>query len=405
MFDAIVFAGLGLAAASAAYMLLAAQRVFSFRARIAEPHAGDFRPPVTMLKPLCGLEVDLADNLRSFCRQDYGDWQLVFGVADADDPAIAAVGALQAEFPDRDIALVVDPRIIGVNHKVSNLANMMAAAKHDILIVSDSDMRVRPDYLRKVAAPFRSGQVGAVTCLYTGVPRGGIASRLGAMFINDWFLPSSLIPLMAGELAFCFGATMAVRRGVLDRFGGFEALADHIADDYMLGHMTAEQGYKIALAPYVVENVVYEPDLRSLFLHELRWARTIRLVQPAGYAMSAITELLPLSLAASALVWGMTGSASLAAAPVAVALALRFVLHSASAWAFAPAGAWAPWLIPVRDLLSLTVRVASFFGRKVHWRRQVLLLPQSAADTPLINRQQGSSLRYEKDAVSQPTDL
>jgi ceramide glucosyltransferase len=400
----LAIAALALAAASALYMLLAIERTVRFRARVRGAADNGHQPPLTLLKPLCGLEAELLENLRSFCRQDYRDWQIVFGVADPNDPAIPVVRALQAEFPHREIDLVIDDRQIGVNRKVSNLANMLRAARHDILVISDSDMRVRPDYLRRVAGPFAFGRVGAATCLYAGSPRGGAISRLGAMFINDWFLPSSLIPLMAGELAFCFGATMAVRRKVLERFGGFEAFADHIADDYMLGHLTVQAGYKIALAPYVVENVVHDPDLRSLFLHELRWARTIRLVQPTGYALSAITELTPLSLLAGGLAWAAGYGAALAVAPVLVALALRFVLHSVSARGFA-LGAWAPWLIPVRDLFSLTVRVAGYFGRTVHWRRQVLVLPQSTAETALLNRQQGTVLDYEKDAVSQPTDV
>jgi ceramide glucosyltransferase len=405
MLDLLAYMGVGIAVISALYMLLATERVLRYRAKLAASAPSRHQPPLTLLKPLCGAELELAENLRSFCFQDYADWQIVFGVADADDPAIPVVRALQAEFPDRDIDLVIDPRVIGENRKVSNLHNMLAAAKHDILVISDSDMRVRPDYLRRVAAPFAADDVGAVTCLYAGNPKGGVASHIGAMFINDWFLPSSLIPMMTGELAFCFGATMAVRRTVLQRFGGFARLADHIADDYMLGHRTAEQGYRIALADYVVENIVHEPTFRGLFLHELRWARTIRLVQPGGYAASAVTEFVPLSLVAGGLLWAAGASAALAATPVCVALGLRFVLHSASARAFAPSAAWSPWLIPARDLFSLIVRVACYFGRTVHWRRQVLVLPEGTAETSFIHRQQGSSPSYEKNAVSQPTDI
>src|SRR5690606_30840763 len=152
---------------------------------------------------------------------------------------------------------------------------------------------------------------------------------LGAMFVNDWFLPSALLPAMFGDLRFCFGATMAVRREVLQRFGGFESLAEYLADDYMLGQLVVEHGYRIALVPYMVENIIHEPDLKTLFLHELRWARTIRSVQPVGYSLSAITELLPLSALVACAVYAAFSSALAAGAILAAALVLRVALHGA----------------------------------------------------------------------------
>jgi ceramide glucosyltransferase len=380
-------------------------RVLQFGRRLRAPAGAGYEPPLTVMKPLCGPEEGLAENLRSFCRQDYGTYQIVFGVADSGDPAIAVVESIRGEFPECDIALVVDPRLVGVNRKAANLANMLSAAKHDILVISDSDMRVLPDYLARVAAPFADRGTGAVTCLYAGNPRGKLPSRLGAMFINDWFFPSSLIPPMFGDLAFCFGATMAVRRTVLNRFGGFEALAEHVADDYMLGHLTVRQGYRIALAPCVVENVVCEPSFRSLFLHELRWARTIRSVQPAGFALAFVTEALPLSLLAALAVHAVTASAGLAAVPVLLALSMRLAVHAAAWRTLAPAARFMPWLIPLRDLYSFCVRVASFFGRQVHWREQVLVLPPGAARTALIDRQQIAAIHYDEDPVSQSSDV
>ena len=372
MYDTLAMIALGAFLLSLGYVAVALTCVLRFRRRLAHAMTSRVTAPVTLLKPLCGLECEMADNLRSFCRQDYGTYQIVFGVRDADDPAIAVVDALRAEFPERDIALVVSDRIIGSNPKVSNLANMMAAAKHDLLIISDSDMRVAPNYISSMVAPFRAADVGVTTCLYSASARGGIASELGAMFINDWFFPSSLVAVGFGELKFCFGATMAIRRDVLKAIGGFPALADHIADDYMLGRLANEDGYRIALAPYIIENIVHEPSLKSLFVHEIRWARTIRSVQPLGYTCSLITEFFALSLLAGLALYGAGTSVLLALAPIGAALALRWALHHA-VWLCQPAGrTYTPWLIPIRDLFTLAVRVCSYFGSTVTWREQIL---------------------------------
>lgn len=380
MATALAYAALGLLALSAAYICLATMCVLLFHRRLkcAAGGAPKDQPPVTILKPLCGLEHGLIENLRSFCRQDYDRFQIVFGVRDADDPVIAVVKSIRAEFPEHDLVLVVNGRVIGRNLKVSNLVNMFSAARHDILVIADSDMRVRPDYLRAVVAPFARADVGATTCLYSGSSGSSPVSRLGAMFINDWFLPSALIPAILGKLAFCFGATMAVRRAVLAAGGGFEALAGFLADDYKLGQLVAAQKRMIALVPYVVENVVAEDSLKSLFDHEIRWARTIRSVQPVGYALSAVTEILPIALVAAIPMYILTDSALLAAVPVIGALALRLGLHYAVGAAVGAKGVHAPWLVPLRDLLSLAVRISSYSGNTVLWRQQVLTVRASS---------------------------
>ncbi|MSO93834.1 MAG: glycosyltransferase [Rhodospirillales bacterium] len=373
----LVFAvvALGLLAASTVYVVLATFCVLCFRRRLSRlPVGARAETGITVLKPLCGMEEGLADNLRTFCRQDYGRFQIVFGVRDPKDPAAGVVEALQREFPDRDLVLVVDSRVIGHNLKVSNLANMLPAARHDLLVIADSDMRVRPDYLRAVAASFDRHEVGAATCLYSASARHDLASRLGAIFINDWFLPSALIPATFGKLSFCFGATMAVRRDVLAAMGGFEALAGFVADDYMLGQLVTRQKRTIALVPYIVENTVAEEDLPSLFQHEIRWSRTVRSVQPYGYALSFITELLPLALLAGVAVHAATASAALAAGPIVGALFLRLGLHYAVRATVPHRGRHVAWLVPVRDLLSLAVRVASYGGNTVKWREQMLTM-------------------------------
>jgi len=358
----------GAAGASILYLLWALMAVRAFgRLRGV---AGTCGEPVTILKPVCGLDPGLYGNLRSFCEQDYPEFQVIFGVRDRDDPAVAVVERVIRDFPGRDLSLVVDDRVIGTNLKVSNLANMYGQVKHDILIVADSDMRVDRGYLKAVTAPFADPQVGAVTCLYRGSPVGGLPSVLGSMFINDWFLPSVLAALTFSSMRFCFGATMAVRRGALEEIGGFSALASHIADDYMLGRLVADCGYKIVLSPYVVENLVLEPGLGALVRHELRWARTVRSVQPLGYTFSFLTHALPLAL----ILLVVSGFAPLAWAALALALTLRIMLHYVVRATFGLRGLAAPWLVPLRDLLGFVVWAGSFFGRDVHWREQTFLL-------------------------------
>ncbi len=381
MLEFITVASLLLCTLSAGYMLLAIARVVLYRRKLAAAVKTRPTEPVTLLKPISGLEVELAENLGSFCRQDYADYQIVFGVQDSTDPAIPVIRKIMEEFPDRDIALVVGGESNAVNRKVANLTNMMPAARHDILVVSDSDMRIPTDYIRVVTAPFVDVRIGATTCLYTGTPKGGLASKLGAMYINDSFLPSCLIALGFSSPKFCFGATMAVRREVLEGFGGFAKLGRYIADDYMLGRLTLGRGRLIALAPCLVENIVHERNLRALFLHELRWARTIRSVQPLGYALSFITELLPLAVVAAALLWTQTQSWQVPLMLLASALAIRYCLHHAVTTFLGARASYFPWAIPLRDFFSVIIRITSFCGRQVHWREQVYTLqPDSVSE-------------------------
>ena len=326
--------------------------------------------PVTVLKPLCGLDPGLYANLRSFCEQDYPEFQVIFGVHTADDPAVEVIERVIRDFPGRDLSLVVEERVIGANLKVSNLVSMYGKAKHGLLVVADSDMRVTPDYLKAVVAPFKDANVGAVTCLYKSSPVDGLASVLGSMFINEWFLPSVLVALTFMPVKFCFGATMAVRRAALETIGGFTALASHIADDYMLGKLITDRGFKVAVARYTVENVVLEPDLKSLVRHETRWARTVRMVQPLGYSLSFITNGVTMAL----LFLVISGFSALGFWLLGIVLALRIALHYYVRTAFGVRGLATPWLVPFRDVLSFFVWCGSFFGRDVEWREQTFLV-------------------------------
>ena len=299
---------IGASAVGCCYLWYACNAVEKFVKR-ARPRAESL-PPVSVLKPLRGEDPALADNLRSFVRQDYPTFQLVFGVAEARDPAVAAVMRLIGEFPAADIALVTDPRQQSADLKIANLRNMLPAARHDLLVLADSDMRVGPDYLAAVTAPLASqGAVGLVTCVYRAISAGGLWSDLASLHINHGFLPQAVVGEAIGRGAGCFGATMALDRATLDAAGGFEALADQLADDHALGQAIRRLGRKVELSPYIVDDIVAEADFISLFRHELRWARTIRLVAAAGFIGSVVTFPVPLALLALA-----TGGAPAAAA-------------------------------------------------------------------------------------------
>ncbi len=346
--------------ASVAYVAFAIVRIRAFGRYRERPVAG---PPVTVLKPVRGAEPGLYENLRSFCEQDYPVFQVIFGVRDAKDPAVPVAEQVMRDLPGRDLVLVVNERVIGANYKVSNLANMYGSAKYDLLVIADSDMRVGRSYLATVAGPLADPAVGVVTCLYSGRSAGDVWSALGAMFINEWFLPSVLVARAVQPDRFCFGATMAVRRDALDAIGGFERLAAYLADDYMLGALMNERGLRVELSSYVVESIVSEPDLRTLFAHELRWARTIRTVQPLGHAMSFLTY----SLALSCMYLLVSSSGSLGAAVMGGALALRLAVHYAVRRSLGVAEPARPWLVPVRDAVCFAVWAASFWGRTVQW--------------------------------------
>jgi len=343
------------------YLILAGLAVRRFLA--LAPAVPTVRPPVTLLKPLRGADYELEANLRRFGRLAYPEYQIVFGVQDEADPAVAIVRRLIAERPPADMTLVVDSRLYGSNGKISNLINMLAAARHDLLVISDSDMRVGADYLDPLVAELERPGVGIVTCLYRGAAAPGAWSRLGAMFISYGFLPSVLVGRWLGARFGCFGATMALSRRTLEAAGGFEALKDILADDYALGARVRALGLELVLSRYLPDTVVEEPSFRHLLAHELRWARTMRGIAPAGYAASVITIPVPLALLA-ALLWPAAGLTALA-----IALAARL---AQVAWLARMQGFPAPsaWLVPVRDLLSFGLVIASFCGTAISWRDQ-----------------------------------
>ena len=341
------------------YLLFAglAVRRFAARAQPAAPAA----PPVSILKPLCGEDAGLYDNLASFCRQEYPQWQVVFGVQDAGDAAIPVVRRLIAAHPEADLALVVEPSRRDGNLKVANLQNMLPKARHDVIVIADSDMQVRPDYLADVTAPLADPATGLVTCLYRGVSAGGLWSQLACLNINHGFLPQALVAAALGKRNDSFGATIALRRDTLNAIGGLAAIAHSLADDHALGAAVRRLGLNVALSPHVVDNVLAEPSLAALFRHELRWSRTIRAIAPVGFAGSILTQ--PMALALLALV----AAPHPAAAMLALALACRAVMVRMVDRALR-LPATPLWLMPLRDLLSFAVFIATFLSRTVAWR-------------------------------------
>jgi ceramide glucosyltransferase len=354
-----------LAAVSSVYWLAASWCMVAFRRR--RVHRSVFAPHVTVLKPVCGAGGHLYESLRSFCRQEYADYQIAVGVRDADDPAVTVVYRLMAEYPRLDLRLVVNDRPVGVNPKVSNLANLYEAAKYDIFVVADSDIQVGPDYLRAVVAPLEDPEIGLASCLYRGIADRGLWATLGAMFINEWFFPSALVGACLEGVNHAFGATMVCRRETLERLGGFEALASYLADDYRLGQLVARDGARVVIMRYVVDTAVTAATLRELFLHELRWARTYRTARPLGYFFSVVTLAVPISL---------VGLVATGASPAAVLGALVLVAVRLSATVVfsrvldLPVDWRRLYLVPLRDALSLAVWADSFLGRTVHWAGQ-----------------------------------
>lgn len=354
------------------YLVLAALAVRRFK--LLAPKVSAAKPAATLLKPLHGAEPELYENLLSFCDQDYPVFQLVFGLREADDPAAETVRRVMADRPHADISLVIDGRVHGSNLKVSNLENALAAAKYDLLVISDSDMRVTPGYLSEVASPFDDARVGLVTCLYRGRCTGGLWSRLGTLFINHGFLPSALIGWALAPGDACFGATMALRRQTLERIGGFAAFRDKLADDYALGAAVKALGLELALSAHLPDTLVAEADLSALFRHELRWARTIRSLAPVGYAASLVTQ--PVILAALFMLLSGFTLTSAWVFGIAFFFRLAMVGFIDRALGSLPTPLW---LVPFRDLLSFMVFVASFCGNRIDWRDQRFRLAEDGS--------------------------
>ena len=329
----------------------------------------NFQPPITILKPIYGLDPEMSSNLKSFCQQDYPDYQIIFGLQDTNDSALPLVKEIVKEFSESDVSYVINTARHGTNHKVSNLINMYPLIKHEFILIADSDMRVTKDYLSQVIPPFIDTDIGAITCLYSGSASGKTTSLLNAMFINYWFLPSVLISKLIKPIQYCLGATMIVRRNILNKIGGFEALSNHLADDYMIGKLVSNIGYKIHLSNFIIENIVEETSFRNLISHELRWARTLRRVEPYGYALTFLTDSLILSFIVGISLYLTASIPILFLLPILITLIIRIHLFTKINELINSKKIGKIWLIPLRDILSFFIRLASYTGNLVEWRK------------------------------------
>ena len=378
--------GLGmLVSAALAYTILALWQVRKFR--LAAPHIATLPtwPSISVLRPLCGAEPRLYESLRSFFEQDYPDFHLVFGVRDRSDPAMAVVERLRQEFPHRDVTMIVDARVHGANLKVSNLINMIGASRHPLLVIADSDVFAQKDTLRRMAVMMSKSHVGAVTSLYTGVDTGSLASRLGAMFINDWFLPSALVDVALNGVDGCYGPLTAIRRSVLDDIGGFTSLANFLAEDNRMGRLVRSKGLTLELDPIPVPTMVNAGRIQDLFKHELRWARTVRSCRPKDHILSLVMFPLPVLLALLALDPTIVGSL-LVGAHVVSRMALNILIRMK----IPATGVAAPLWVPIRELMCFAVWILSLRGNLVLWRGTEYRLVGDGSVVPVQNS--GSSI-------------
>ncbi len=325
-----------------------------------------FAPPVTIMIPVRGADVEAYENFASFCRQDYPEFQIMFGCRDEDDSAVPIIRKLQADFPHCTIDLVLSTNEIGANAKVSNLHNMLGHAAHEHLLIVDSDIRVTPNYLRRVLAPMQQAQVGMVTCLYRGAKATTFAARLENIGIAAAFGPEVLSSRALEGIKFALGSTVVTRRVILDQIGGFAAVADYLADDFLLGNLTAAAGYQIVLSDYVVDHIAAPDTIRTMLRHQLRWGRAVRISRPKGYAGLILTYGLATSLL---LLWALGGTA-LGWGLLAFTIVLRFatalfvgavLMQDRVLLKFL-------WLVPLRDWLGFLVWLASFAGNEIDWR-------------------------------------
>jgi ceramide glucosyltransferase len=336
-----------------------------FFARSASSEPG-FAPPVSVLKPVRGLDRHTFDHFASFCRQDYPDFEILFAVSDESDRAIPVITRLIEAFPNRSIRLIVGVSEIGASSKVSKLWRLAREARHQLLVISDGDIAVPRNYLRAVVAPFSDPAVGAVSCLYRGVPDRGVPAALESIGISTDFMPAVIAARRVEGVKFMLGATMATTQAHLTEIGGFEALADYCADDFELGRRIAACGYRVELAACTVSTECAPLRFADFFRRELRWAITIRNSRPSSYAGRMLLT--------QGLLWSLIVVAIAPSAAIATAYVLLYVtLRLAVAWTVAvrglgdaiPVKRW--WLIPVHDALALVISIVACCSNRIEW--------------------------------------
>ena len=356
-----------LALAGAAYFGLCVWAACRFLKQARQPVGPEFAPAVSLLKSLKGLDPHMYEAFRSHCWFDYREYELLFGAADPNEPALALVARQQREFPQRAIRVVLTPKSLGLNGKVSTLAQMIPEARFEHILINDSDIVAPPDYLRRVMCRLVDERVGMVTSLYRGLAGSTFASRMEALGLSTDFMGGVLVAReMEGGVRFALGATMATRKSVLREIGGLEALVDYLGDDYELGARTAAAGYTVELADVVVETALPDYTLGQFWAHQMRWARNVRDRRPSQYFGLIVTFGLAWGmlgvLAAPHAWWSWAGLAIIAGARFFAAVVVgRGVLGDLHVLRDL-------WLIPLRDLTALAVWFASFAEDEIEWR-------------------------------------
>jgi ceramide glucosyltransferase len=349
--------------------IIAARRFFGRRrsARLeSENRSSDFTPPVSILKPIYGLDRETYENYASFCRQDYPQFEILFCVSDDSDPAVPVIQKLIQDFPERSIRLLIGSDPLGASDKVNKLCRLVREARHEIVIVTDSDVRVDPGYLRAIAAPFRDPAVGGVTCLYRGLTDGGFGADLEAIGNSTDFAAGVLVNWLGGKIDFMLGAMMATTKKYLAEIGGFEAIVDYFCDDFELGNRLAAKGRRIELSTFPAAIVYPHETFAQAFRHQVRWNLSIRYSRPAGHLGLIFTQ---------GLLWTILAIILAPTTAIALAyLAAYIVLRSEMA---RNVGVWGMQdralhskkaMLPVRDAFAFVVWLASFFPQRIHWR-------------------------------------
>jgi ceramide glucosyltransferase len=325
--------------------------------------------PVSILIPVCGMDEGARENWESFCQQDHTQYEVLFGVMDPDDPAVPVLQALVAQFPAR-AKLFCGLLPLGINHQISNMMHLLAAARHEIIVLADSDIRVGPSYLRTITTPLADPSIGVVTCGYLDHHPKSLGAALAAFGRGVEFIPGVLIARhLDGQLRFAIGPTIATRQSVLSRIGGLQAVANRIGSDYHIGSRAAAAGYRVELSSYLLQNDCGYETVLSVLRRELRWARTIRCNRGAQYYGQGLTYGTVYSLLLILLSGVDAWTLLLGLATLAVrCLQALITIHSLKC----PALRRWLWVLPLRDLMSLIVWIGGAFGHRVHWRGRYL---------------------------------
>ena len=350
---------------SFAYYVVAIIAAARFFLRQRRKQLGTFVPPISLLKPVRGVDFASYENFKSFCLQDYPEYEILFCVNDLNDEAVPLIRRIIEEFPERSIRLFSGAPQPGSNRKVNNLALLVREAKYALLVQSDGDVRVGPNYLREMAAPFERCETAVASCLYRSVTQENLWAQIEALGAATDFSAGVLVAGWNGEVPFALGASVATTKSWLAKIGGYEALASVLADDYEIGNRVAKAGGRVTVSREVVETMYPAMTFGEFWQHQLRWARTVRLCRPASYLGLLVTH---------GLFWALIASVAFASTKIAAFFLLVYlVLRLALAWTV---GAWVMkdetvrkkwWLVSLRDALHFGVWVASFFSNRIVW--------------------------------------